>query len=129
MALQTRTTTPPVLRPLSNSLDRLVFAFVMDVDPNADSRYQLPWNFGPFLEEVPRRLGYNESLDAAAEALLTAYGTFRAPQKEQHELSMRQYSRALNALRRCLSTPETAHSSETLCSVMLLMIYEVQFVP
>jgi hypothetical protein len=114
---------PPIV---SNSLTRLTSAFVADIDPEIDVRIQLLWNFGPFLEYIPCRLGVNESLDAAVEALLTAYMSFRAPQSHLTELCLRKYCRALKALQYCLADPEKAQSSETLCSTMLLLIYEVK---
>jgi hypothetical protein len=91
-----------------------------------DVRIQLTSNFGPFLEDIPCRLGVNESLDAATEALLTAHMAFRAPQSRSSELCLHKYSRALKALQYCLADPEKARSSETLCSALLLLLYEVR---
>ena len=110
---------------LSNDLTRLTSVFVHKIDPSVDIKIQLPWNFGGFLADVPCRLGINESLDAAADALGTAYTGFCAGNVIPHPEALVKYSRALNALRRCLSDPVKACSSETLCSVMLLLIIQV----
>jgi hypothetical protein len=125
IASLTRYTPPSVPRTVSNSLTRLSSALIAGISPEIDVRVQLIWNFGPFLEDIPCRLGANESLDAAVEVLLTAHMGFRTPQRQSTELCLGKYSRALKALRYCLADPEKAQSSETLCSTMLLLIYEV----
>ena len=123
-------TLPPsgILRSPSNGLTRLSLAFVCNVDPSIDINVQLVWNFGAFLREVPRRLGTNEALDAASDALVTAYTWYtsssvgyRIPDTE----ALTKHSLALNALRNCLDDPVKAHSSETLCAIMLLQICQV----
>ena len=113
-------------RTLSNSLTRLTSAFVDKIDPTADIRIQLPWNFGGFLADIPCRLGTNDALDAASDALVTAYTGFCGGNVGPHPEVLVKHSRALNALRRCLSDPIKAYSSETLCSVMLLLIIQVR---
>ena len=110
---------------LSNSTTRLVSAFVVGIDPSADIRFQLAWNFGVFIEDVPRRLGANEALDAASDAIVTAYTRYRAGYVHNHPVVLLKHSRALAALGRGLDTPAVAHSSETLCAMMLLMTCQV----
>ena len=90
-----------------------------------DTSVQLPWNFGPFLEDIPRHLGLNEALDTAADALVTAYGQLRTTGQATNELGLRKYSRALRALRDCLAEPQKACMTETLCAVTILMVFEV----
>ena len=109
-----------------NSLTRLTSAFAKKIDSTVDIRVQLPWNFGPFLEEVPRRLGTNEALDAASDALITAYTGFCAGEVAPSPEVLGKHSRALNSLRRCLDDPVKAHSSETLCAIMMLLIHQVR---
>ena len=122
----TRYTHPSIPRTVSNSLTRLSSALVAGISPEIDIRLQLIWNFGPFLEDIPCRLGVNESLDAAVEVLLAAHMGFRMPQRQSTELCLSKYCRALKALQRCLADPEKAQSSETLCSTMLILLYEVR---
>ncbi|KAL2812623.1 hypothetical protein BJX63DRAFT_240890 [Aspergillus granulosus] len=93
---------------------------LMDAIKTKDLRYNLLWAYGGYLIAVPCRLGVNEALDTAVDALVTSHRTF-ASRKEITASSITKYSRALTALRRCLDNPGTASSSETLCAVSLLL--------
>ena len=115
--------TPPYQ--LANQLTRLIAAFASNIDESADIRIQLPWNFGSFLSDVPRRLGTNEALDAASQALVASYVHFIAGEVEATPGVLIKHSNALSALRRCLDDPVKAYSSETLCSTMILLIVQV----
>lgn len=112
----------------SNSLTRIVNRFTSNLDSGQDSSYQLPWNFGPFLEDVPRHLGHNAALDSAAEALMTSYMAFRTRNRvnlsTNDALCVKSYGKAIKSLRECLND-QRASSSETLCSTMILLIVEV----
>ncbi|KAI9749547.1 MAG: hypothetical protein M4579_006832 [Chaenotheca gracillima] len=110
----------------SNSMTKLASAFVHKVDPTTDIRYQLVWNFGDYLTEVPRRLGANPALDAASEVLVVAHTDYcsRGHRLPSTEL-LAKYSHALSLLRDVLDDPFMAHSSETLCAIMILMIVQV----
>ncbi|KAL3495887.1 hypothetical protein BJX62DRAFT_194467 [Aspergillus germanicus] len=88
-----------------------------------DLRYNLLWAYGGYLLAVPSRLGVNEALDTAVDALVTAHRTFSS-RKEITVISLTKYSRALTALRGCLDNPKTASSSETLCAVSLLLVIQ-----
>ncbi|KAL3449866.1 hypothetical protein BJX65DRAFT_32321 [Aspergillus insuetus] len=88
-----------------------------------DLRYNLLWAYGGYLLAVPSRLGVNEALDMAVDALVTAHRTFSS-RKEITVTSLTKYSRALTALRSCLDNPKTASSSETLCAVSLLLVIQ-----
>ncbi|KAG8530539.1 uncharacterized protein KY384_005042 [Bacidia gigantensis] len=67
-----------LVREPTSDLDRLTQAFVSKASPSIDISHQLVMNFGGFLAEVPRRLGVNEALDAAAGVLVTAYAGYCA---------------------------------------------------
>ncbi|KAI9769602.1 MAG: hypothetical protein M1835_006672 [Candelina submexicana] len=110
----------------SNAMTTLVSAMVSKVDPTIDIRYQLVWNFGGYLVDVPRHLGVNPALDTASDALVSAHTSYcsSGPAHPGHELWAK-YSHALNALREALNDPSTAQSAETLCAIMLLMITQV----
>ena len=96
------------------------------IDPHEAIAIQLPWNFGPFVEDVPRYLGANESLDAAVDAVVAGYSCLRSRKRAAEDrYSLRKYSKALSALANALSKPETATASETLCATKMLMIFEV----
>lgn len=77
------------------------------------------------LRLVPRRLGINEALDAAADALVTSYTCFIAGSAVATSDVLIKHSNALSALRRVLDDPVKAQSSETLCSTMILLIVQV----
>ena len=116
-------TRPP--RSLSNPITRLTGAFIERIDPFVDIRFQLLWNFGDYLADIPCRLGISGALDAAADALVTAHTRFCVGHLDPNSTLLAKHSRALNILRQDLSDPVKARSSETLCSIMLLMIYQV----
>lgn len=117
-------TGPPL--PLSNSHTRLTAALIYYIDPSVDFRLQLPWNFGLYFEDIPSRLGYNEALDAASDALLEAYTHYCAGGIGPSPEVLVKHSRALKALRQCLDDPVKAHSSETLCSIIMLQTMQVR---
>ncbi|KAL6718323.1 hypothetical protein ACLMJK_004412 [Lecanora helva] len=114
-----------VPRDLSNELSRLTLAYVDRIDPTTDISMQLVGNFGGFLMCVPARLGRNESLDAAADLLVSTYSRFRTGHLTPTTEILTKHSRALNALGRCLDDPVKASASETLASVWLLMISQM----
>ena len=114
-----------VFRTPSSALTRLTAAYIQGIDPHADISFHLPWNFGPFLEDVPRHLGANDSLDAAADAVAAAYSSIRLqirPSKDTY--SLRKYSKALRILAEALAIPETATATETLCAIKMLIVFE-----
>ncbi|CAI7630275.1 unnamed protein product [Penicillium palitans] len=78
------------------------------------------WSFGLFLEDVPRRLGSNEALDRAVDAVTTAHAGFCARQRVSTE-ALTKYSYALKTLRVYLDDPLQASASSTLCAVMILL--------
>ena len=110
----------------SNETTLLVNALIAKLKASDDLRYNLSWTYGGFIEDIPRRIGTNQALDAAVAALVTAHshlgshqGTFATCQ------SLVKYSHALKTLRACLDDPVTARKAETLCAVMILLICQV----
>lgn len=111
----------------NNDTTRLQRALIARLRPALDPRYSILIRWGYFLVGVPRRLGSNDALDAAVNALLARHT----------ELSLRQnnssleipaalyYSKALSALRVSLQDEQTATSTETLFAVILLMYCQV----
>lgn len=93
----------------------------------SDLRYNLTWAFGGYLLEVPRRLGVNVALDAAASALVACHLRFSTGIKEPSVQELTKYSFALSQLRSSLNDPVVAASANTLCAVMLLMICQVGY--
>lgn len=102
----------------------MISAFVDSVNPSYDIRFQLSWNFGGFLVDVPRRLGTSAALDAAADALAASHARFCVGSSPDQSL-LAKHSRALRALRYDLNDCIKARSTETLCAIMILMIVQV----
>ena len=104
----------------------LMLALFHRFDTSTDIRFQLTWNFGGFLLEIPRRLGVNKALDAASEALIAAHARFCTGRLDLDDDDLLiQHNRALNALRHELNDEVKAKSSETLAAIMVIMITEV----
>ena len=91
---------------------------------STDLRFNLVWSYGTFLTEIPSRLGNNEALDTAVEALVAAHSTACCLRKPTTG-NLVSYSKALNKLKSCLDNPAQATSAETLAAVMLLLICQV----
>ncbi|KAJ5899551.1 transcriptional regulator family: Fungal Specific TF [Penicillium taxi] len=104
-----------------NELSLLRSAFTKTINRSTDLRYNLWWAFGGFLEDIPRRLGTNEALDHAIDTLTTAHGSFCIGRKASVE-TLTKYSHALRTLRIYLDDRVHAHSSSTLCAVMVLLV-------
>ncbi|KAK5064815.1 hypothetical protein LTR84_000649 [Exophiala bonariae] len=92
------------------------------ITSQSDLRYNLTWAFGGYLLEVPRRLGANAALDAAADALVTCHLRFNSGVRETSREELIKYTYALGQLRVILDDPTIAASSNTLCAVMLLTL-------
>lgn len=108
----------------SNLLSSLSHAFVKAIKPSTGLRYNLVWTYGGFLQDVPRRLGMNEALDAAADALVASHSSFCVHRMISVE-ALTKYSLALNKIRICLDDPIKARTSETLCAIYLVLLCQV----
>lgn len=100
----------------SNEMTLMVNAFLATIKQSTDLRYNLWWSFGMFLED-----GTNEALDRAIDAVTTAHSSFCA-HRIASVAALTTYSIALQALRNHLNDPVQAHSSNTLCAVMVLLV-------
>ena len=105
----------------SNSMTSLMNSFVGAIKRSTDLRYNMWWSFGIFLEDVPRRLGSNEALDRAVDAVTTAHAGFCTHQPVSTK-ALAKYSYALKTLRVYLDDPLQASASSTLCAVMILLL-------
>lgn len=103
----------------------LVTSLVRHLEASHDLRYHLPWVYGSFIEDIPRRIGGNAALDAAVAALMSAHSNLLLHRSTPPTISpdiLVKYSRALMILRLGLDDPVKAIQAETLCAVMLLLI-------
>ena len=90
-----------------------------------DLRYHITWTFGGYIEDIPKRIGRNNALDAATAALVTTHSTLRLNRESNRPIpaeAFQKYSHAIRALREYLDIPARARESETLCAVSLLSI-------
>ena len=111
---------------LDNTLTHLTSAFIARIHPTANIRFDLPWTFGPFLTQVPCRLGYYQALDTAADTLVASCTAFFLDgHNEPTAQVLTKYSRALASLRHALDDPCQVNVPETLCAVMILTVVQV----
>lgn len=109
---------------MSNDITLLANAFINMIKPTTDFKYNLAWSYGDYLEEVPRRLGSNEALDASVDAVISAHASFCTHRMGSIDTLIK-YSRALKELRICLDHPVKSRTSDTLCAVTLLLVCQV----
>ncbi|KAJ5168779.1 uncharacterized protein N7482_004373 [Penicillium canariense] len=105
----------------SNGITLLAAAFTQAIKRSTDIRYNLWWSFGLFLEDVPRRLGTNEALDRAVDAVTSAHADF-CTRRQGSVQSLTKYSAALRTLRVYLDDRVHAQETDTLAAVMILLI-------
>ncbi|KAL8652272.1 MAG: hypothetical protein Q9226_004341 [Calogaya cf. arnoldii] len=111
---------------LSNKTTSLTSALIGRIEEAVDIRFQLPWNFGGYLRQIPRRLGTSPALDAASDALVASHRDFcTGRQLEPDAEVLNKQTRALALLRNELGDDVKARSSETLCAIMVLMITQL----
>lgn len=108
----------------SNHLTLLSSSFFDTIKPTTSFKFNLLWTYGSFLEDIPQRLGYNEALDSAVDALLSVHSDV-CLRRENSTRTLTGYSRALRALRYYLDDPVKACAVETLCAVLILLTCQV----
>lgn len=111
---------PPSASP-SNDLTVLTSRFLSALSVT-DIGYDLTI-YGAFFNDVPRRLGRNEALDASVRALVTALPSLHSHQQSPE--MFKTYAAALSCLRNCLDNPANGVTPDTLCAVYLIMICQV----
>lgn len=105
----------------SNETTTLANAFIFTLEVK-DPRYDISC-CGPFLKDIPKRLGSNIALDASVDVLTSAFSSLYRHQPSLQTLS--KYVNALKTLRICLDDPIQASTAHTLCAIYLLMICQV----
>jgi hypothetical protein len=98
----------------------------VNLTTESDLRYNLTWAFGGFLQDIPRRLGNNAALDAAATCLVLSHVRFSTGRRDPVPEEIKVYINALSVLRTCLDDPMVARDANTLCAVMLLLFAQVR---
>ncbi|KAH7030071.1 hypothetical protein B0J12DRAFT_323809 [Macrophomina phaseolina] len=79
--------------------------------------------FGPFIGEVPRRLGSTSALTDAAACLTTTHSNILR-KTSRNRIDPRLYAKALQSLHSAIRDPLQATSTSTLCATVLLAITE-----
>lgn len=108
-----------------NAQTLLTNALIDKLKPSADLRYHLSWTYGGYLEDIPKRLGRSDALDAAVDALVYAHSHYASGRKELCPEVLRRYSHAIATLRISLDDPLQARTANTLCAVTLLLLCHV----
>lgn len=108
----------------SSDVSSLAGNFIATIKRSTDLRYNLWWSFGLWLEDVPRRLGTNEALDRAVDALTTAHSNFSCGRPPSVE-ALSKNSSALRTLSVYLDDRDHAQSSSTLSAVMILLMCQL----
>ena len=96
------------------------FTYILGVK---DIRYSLGC-YGPFLEEIPKRIGNNDALDASVGALSSAFSSLST--RTHSSESLQAYGHALEALRTCLKDDSKARSIDTLCAIYIMLVVQVR---
>jgi hypothetical protein len=81
--------------------------------------------FGPFIQEVPARIGHNPALDAAVAVLVNAHTSLMYNKTSNDIVSINLYLRAIKTLQSCLEDSQEGMSTNTLCASVLLGLVEV----
>jgi hypothetical protein len=81
--------------------------------------------FGPFIQEVPSRIGHNSALDAAVAVLVYAHKSLLQQKVANEIVNPNLYLRAIKTLQLSLEDPTQGLSTNTLCASVLLSLVEV----
>jgi hypothetical protein len=81
--------------------------------------------FGPFIQEVPARIGHSPALDAAVAVLINAHTSLMYKKTSNDVVSINLYLRAIKTLQSCLEDSREGMSTNTLCASVLLGLVEV----
>jgi hypothetical protein len=81
--------------------------------------------FGPFIQEVPARIGHNAALDAAVAVLVNVHSSLVYKKSADEIVSPELYIRAIKTLQSSLEDPQLGMSPNTLCASVLLGLVEV----
>ena len=72
--------------------------------------------FGPFIQEVPARIGYNPALDAAVAVLINAHTSLIYKKTSNDIVSINLYLRAIKTLQSCLEASVLLGLVEVCCT-------------
>lgn len=90
-----------------------------------DLRYDVGWAFGPFVSDIPKRLGRSVALDATTQAFVLSLPPSPYSRRQPASNTLESFSVALKATRLALAHPVRSKSIDTLCAAYLLLICQV----
>ena len=93
-------------------------------DPQAQALFPLN-SHGNFYYRIPARLGRNIALDNATTCLCSIYNNARHEFPTRNARILRQYGKALGALRACVVDSELRLEAETICASIVLQLCEL----
>lgn len=107
--------------PPPNSQDSMT-ALMVNKFSITDLRYDVGWAFGPFIHEIPRRVGHSVALDFAARTFALTLPP--SPYARRHPGSdvLENFAVALKETRLALADPVESKSINTLCAAYLLAL-------
>lgn len=91
-----------------------------------DLRYNVGWAFGPFVSDIPRRLGRSIALDNATQAFVLSLPPSPQTRRQAASSALESFTAALKATRLALADPIESRSIDTLCAAYLLLICQVR---
>ncbi|KAI8939037.1 hypothetical protein NX059_004876 [Plenodomus lindquistii] len=109
-------------RPSQSQQERLAQALISAIN-NGGAGHRMSV-FGPFIHQVPARIGQNPALDAAVIVLLNVHASLAYREVAQAIVSPELYLRAIISLQTCLEHPQLGCSPNTLCASILLGLVE-----
>jgi hypothetical protein len=90
-----------------------------------DLRYDVGWAFGPFISDIPKRLGRSVALDTATQAFVLSLPPSPHARRHPESDALESFTAALKATRLALAHPTELKSINTLCATYLLLICQV----
>ncbi|KAJ4984708.1 hypothetical protein SVAN01_09822 [Stagonosporopsis vannaccii] len=115
---------PPFFRqPSPSQQHELSRALIASISASGTKGLQMSL-FGPFIQEVPSRIGHSPALDAAVAVLINTHTSLMYKQTSNDVVGINLYLRAIKTLQSCLEDPREGMSTNTLCASVLLGLVE-----
>ena len=116
---------PQVIDGISPNRQDSMTALMVNKLSVKDLRYDVGWAFGPFIAEIPRRLGRSAALDFAARTFVLSLPPSPCTRRHPRSDVLENFAAALKATRLALTHPVESKSIHTLCAAYMLMICQV----
>ena len=108
-----------------NGVDTLGSTFVYCLSIKSKGALTRSGLIDTYFEFIPTRLGINPALDECIRCLCAIYSNSNQTPFYLRRDVCQSYVKAIKALRKCLDDPSLRMEPETLCSALLLNIFEV----